>query len=230
MIQFLDRSETWLFNTFRRLLVVAALVALLVAVLSLVRGLSNVLDSPDVDSTDEIEQVEFSDHEPQEIEVSEAVGSTAGSTRKPAGTTEPKLDSRIVEIDDNYESVGSGVNGEGVAEIAEKFGERKDEFLDGFVDWSEDVSDFYSGKNGDGKRTEEIGETLGVYLSEFRKGVEAKGFEAHESSEEAAENNVEGFSQLLFVLYALGAVVSVIVILLAFKIEVDLRAIRDLKD
>ncbi len=112
--------------------------------------------------------------------------------------------------------------------MSESVGEREDEFLDGFVDWSEDVNDFYTGKNDDGELSEEIGNTIGTYIVEFDTRVSEKEFAASESSVEAATNNVEGLSQLLFCLYALGAVVAVIVILLAFKIEVDLRAIRDL--
>ncbi len=141
---------------------------------------------------------------------------------------EQKLDPRIVEIDENYTAVGSGVNKEALANMSESVGEREDEFLDGFVDWSEDVNDFYTGKNDDGELSEEIGNTIGTYIVEFDTRVSEKEFAASESSVEAATNNVEGLSQLLFCLYALGAVVAVIVILLAFKIEVDLRAIRDL--
>jgi hypothetical protein len=238
VFKFLDWFEIWLFNFLRRLLVVVALLALCFAVINVFSGTSKLVDVPDVSEDDALEQVAFSDFEPEEP-VDGDEGSVAGADgedssvgdREDSGEKEV-LDPRVKQIVASYASVGNVFEAEAFSSWVEERvpRDRRNEFLDGLVAWAADVAGYYKEKEWeDGSYYDEVAASLDTYIEVFSERLRQLADEAKLAKEEAEANNSMALPQLLLSLYGLAVVVCIIVFLIAFRVEVSLRHLKELK-
>lgn len=238
MFRFIDWFETWLFNTFRRLLVVAALLALCFSGAMFFIGASDLTDSADVSATDPVEQIDFVDfqpEEPEEVEPEESAErsvETQSEESTEAEPQEPEIDPRITSVVASYGSVGVELNPVGFTEYVGRTvpDERRDEFLEGLPLWAKDVSVFYKDKFEEGDYYDEITATLDTYFGEFFVRVDEKALEAEVAEQTAVANNIVALAELTQSAFGLGVVVAAIIILIAFRVEVNLRHLRSLEE
>jgi len=219
-------------------LVVVAFLALCFAVFNVVSGTSKLVDVPDVSEGDPLEQVEFSDFEPEEPieEEGDSVSAVDGgdpSVGNREGPEEEKvLDARVKQIVGSYASVGNVFEAEGFSNwVGEQIPQaRRDQFLDGLVVWAADVAEYYKEKEWeDGSYYDEIAGSLDTYVEVFFHRLGQLAEEAELAREEAAANNSMALPQLLLSLYGLAVVVCIIVFLIAFRVEVSLRNLKELE-
>jgi len=226
IVGFLDTTETWLFNVFRRIVVAFAILALVVAAFQAFSGAINLADGPDVKASDSIKKPDWDDYAAaQKKKKAVQLNNQSQQNEKSQEPTTKSIDKRVTKVTGLYNSV---LKQKIDAEKLDRWvGERRrDEFLDGLVDWSSDVAKSYKKRqeeNATGALDGEIRGTLGAYKTLFNERVQAKAGEAARSRAEAMRNNINGGKQLLQALWALGAVVAIILFLLFFKVELNLR-------
>lgn len=226
IVGFLDASETWLFNVFRRIVVAFALIALLVAAVQAFSGAINIIDGPDTRASDSIKKPDWSDYtEAQKKKKAAQANSESKQNEKPEETKVKPVDQRVTKVAELYNSIlKQKIDADRLDRWVGKI--RRDEFLDGLVDWSSDVAKSYEkrkSENANGALDREIRGTLVAYKSLFNQRVAAKSKEAMKARAEALKNNVNGGKQLLQAVWALGVVIAIILFLLFFKVELNLR-------
>jgi hypothetical protein len=226
IVGFLDSTETWLFNVFRRIVVAFALLALVVAAVQAFSGTINIFDGPDVRASESIEKPDWDEYAAAQKKKKEVeLKNQSQQDQKSKEPAVKSVDKRVTKVTELYNSV---LKKKIDAERLDRWvGERRrDEFLDGLVDWSSDVAKSYNKRreeNANGALDGEIRGTLRAYKALFNQRVLAKAGEAAKSRVEARRNNINGGKQLLQAVWALGGVVAIILFLLFFKVELNLR-------
>lgn len=257
---FLDKFESFVLNYSRRIISAAILIALLILSWNLVFGTLNTFDSPNTELDDSFNLPEF-------IEPSALTDDSDLEDGNQENTLETEEDNRSQididyadEIDEMTETIfplyvslkgfslgeemqmrdylSEAVEGQ----IYERSFSRdqRDDWVDGAVDYIDELSDYFIDKYDISKRnpvaldmepSAEDDEYLKRPLSKYITGANAA-YREHlnevsESETVAAGNNLDGVGQLFTVLYSLGAVIFMVLMLLIFKAENSLRRSAD---
>ena len=236
----LERLEDLYLNIFRYLLIISASIALILGVINLFISLSKILDNPD---EEEINFPVWSELKYDILPISQPKTPQENTT---PGTFEPEKkeievppDHRIVKVLKNLDRLfeGEKVNFSSkntansiltwitTSGITEK--DQIDVFLDGLVTLSKDMStEKRILQIGDlNSRIDTIYDSLEIYKDHFK--VEMKRVDRINSvnANSSQEKNIQGYSDLQITLYAALVFVLVLLIVLIFKVEFNLRKI-----
>ena len=119
--------------------------------------------------------------------------------------------------------------------------DQRDEWVDAADDYLDDLSDYMVDKYGINRRNPVTGDQtnlksedesfMATPLREFARGANVARSnhmdEVEAAQYTAAGNNIKGLGQLMYVLYAIGIVVLLVLILIVFKAENSLRRSAD---
>jgi len=263
---FLDKFEGLILNYTRRIISAGILLVLIGMAWSFLSGALNSIDSPNVEADDTYDLPRF--EEPVNQEAQESSSSSNNNTnndddetQEPQERVEKDYSDEIDEMTETiaplFVSLGSWDNLEAAYTDIRSYlaGEidrlvyfnnamnedQRDEWVDGAVDYIDDLTDYMADKYDVNTRKPSVGDSSlldsvdEIYLQRpldgYREGANDARTNhlqsANEASMIAEQNNIKGLGQLMYVLYAIGIVVLLVLILIVFKAENSLRRSAD---
>lgn len=253
MSSFLDKFESWFLNSARRIISLLVLILLLIGIPVLVLGVFNTFDSVS-DPEISVSMLEFKDpvasKEDVEAPMSSRPNNAAEEEESPWEHPLPGLESEVSDmVDDLMPLYIAGFNYEGSTEERQKLIDytetqydyydmwRDRHLLDEWVDYVDDMSDFYIDKfdidleNIVPIDSTELDEILSKPYAGFFEALvaarEKADVEENQEIRKVSENNVSGLQQLMVAGSAFGAIVLLILLMLVFKAEQSLRRSAD---
>ncbi len=259
---FLDKFEGIILNYSRRIISAGIFLVLIGMAWNFLAGALNAIDSPNVDLEDTYDLPRF--EEPVIYEPEESSSSNDNQNYNDEESQERVERDYSDELDEMAETIAplfvslnnwndlESANNDIRAYLAGEVDrlvyfndqmnvDQRDEWVDGAVDYIDDLTDYMVDKydvnrrnpsNGDTSILESVDEgylqrPLDLYREGANKARSNHIDEANEASMIAAQNNITGLGQLMYVLYAIGVVVLLVLILLVFKAENSLRRSAD---